>query len=271
MSDEEEAEKGDVALAFVATSSARLPPVREIVAAAGGEMAPESRGLLARLFGRKSTAANEKQWQGTNLVFHAGDAMIAVGLMPPYPWPDLEGPCATAWWWPEATERMRAHTHHFLISILGAPAMPPVERRVLLTRVAAAVVRNTDAVGVYWAEGTLVHEPKAFLAQADDASATSIPGPLWIDVRVEQNADRTLRCFTTGLAPLGHLEIEVERATLEPRELLEFVGDTACYIVNNDVPIKDGETMGRTADEKFRVRHAPSMFDRGTVMRLIMD
>ena len=43
-------------------------------------------------------------------VFACGDAHCAVSLMPaPIPWPELEGPCATAWWWPQATERMRAH------------------------------------------------------------------------------------------------------------------------------------------------------------------
>jgi hypothetical protein len=166
---------------------------------------------------------------------------------------------------------MRAHTHHFIVTVLGG-TIPPVERRVILTRIVAALLRNSDAVGVYWAEGTLVHEPASFLEQAEGISETQIPGPLWIDVRVEKNDDaaKTLRCFTTGLEPLGHMEIEVSRSRLKPQELLEFVGDTACYIVNNNTPIKDGETLGRTADEKFKVRHAKSMFDRGQVMRIEM-
>ena len=25
----------------------------------------------------------------------------------PIPWSNLEGPCATAWWWPDATEKMK--------------------------------------------------------------------------------------------------------------------------------------------------------------------
>jgi len=272
MSDEEEdagADKSDVAIAMVATSSLRLPPAKEIVAAAGGRSS-KSPSLLGRLFGAKPNAPAEQQWQDKNLVFNFRDGMIAVALMPgPIPWSDLEGPCATAWWWAEAAERMRAHTYHFIVTVMGG-TIPPVERRVILTRLVSAVLRHTDAVGVYWAEGTVVHEPTSFLEQAEGISETQIPGPLWIDVRLETNDDETLRCFTTGLAPLGHLEIEVPRATLKPQELLEFVGDTACYMVNTSTPIADGETLGRTATEKFKVRHMKSMFDRGTVMRINM-
>ena len=99
-------------------------------------------------------------------------------------------------------------------------------------------------------------------------SGTNIPGPVWLDVRVEPVGDDAVRCFTTGLAPLGFREIEVVRSTLPPNEVMEFIGDTACYIVNNRKQIKHGETMGRTATEQYQVSCAPSMFDRGEVMRL---
>jgi hypothetical protein len=267
--DDDGGEKGDVALAFVCTASTRLPPAKEIVAAAGGP-SRKSGSLLGRLFGAKPAAAKEQAWEGTNLVFNFRDGMVAVALMPgPVPWDDLEGPCATSWWWPEATEKMRAHKYHFIVTVMGG-TIPPVERRVILTNVVRAVARHTDAVGVFWAEGTVVHEPSAFLEQSEGVSETQIPGPLWIDVRIEQNDDNTLRCFTTGLKPLGHMEIEVPRTALKPQELIEFVGDTACYIVNTNTVIAHNETLGRTATEKFKVRHAKSMFDRGTVMRIDM-
>ena len=140
----------------------------------------------------------------------------------------------------------------------------------MLTKVVSAVVANTDAVGVYWGEGTLVHEPSEFLKRARTVSADDVPGTLWLDVRVEENPDGTLRCFTTGLAPLGFLEIEVQESGLAPEELMTFIGDTACYIVDKRLHIADGDTMGRTATEMYKVRHGPSMFDRPKVMHLVM-
>ena len=67
---------------------------------------------------------------------------------------------------------------------------------------------------------------------------------------------------------MGFLEIEVARSLLPAEELMEFIGDTACYIVNGR---NDGETMGRTATERYKVRHVPSMYSRGMVMRLVMQ
>ncbi|MGC3972441.1 MAG: hypothetical protein QM775_35380 [Pirellulales bacterium] len=149
----------DPAIAMVATSSPRLPAADKILAAVGAGSKP---GFFGKLFGRKSTS-DDDEWQSGSLVvpFHGGQ--LAVSLMPaPIPWHDLEGPCATAWWWPEATEKMRRHTHHFLLAIIGG-TLQPIARRVALTKLANAVVKATDSVGVYWGEGTLVHEPSAFL------------------------------------------------------------------------------------------------------------
>jgi len=254
---------------MVATSTERLPATSAIMAACGLN-APAKGGLLGSIFGRKATAPKDFDWKEGILVAPFRDGQLAVSLIPaPIPWSELEGPCATAWWWPEATQKMQAHRCHFLIGLLGG-SMDPIERRVILTRLASAIVQNSDAVGVYWGEGTLVHEPREFVQQAEAVNAETIPGTLWIDVRIEKNRDGSLRCFTTGLAPLGFLEIEVEQSRLPPEELMGFIGDTACYIVNGRLHIKDGETMGRTATERYKVKHMASMFDRAPVMRLVM-
>jgi hypothetical protein len=269
MSSPTEETKVDAAIAMVATSSRRLPDVAGILAACG--MASAGRGVLGSIFGRKSAPSDDHRWDDGHLVFPFRDAQLAVSLMPaPVPWSDLEGPCATAWWWPEATEHMRRHRYHFLVALIGG-SIDQVERRVILTKVVSAVVSGTDAVGVYWAEGTVVHEPGQFVEQAESASEDDIPGPLWIDVRIEENDDGSYRCFTTGMAHLGFLEIEVERSRLAPEELMEFIGNTACYIVNGRKQIEDGETMGRTESERYKVRHVPSMFDRSPVMSLVME
>jgi hypothetical protein len=257
------------ALAMVATANTRLPDAGKILGACETQ-AVSSGGNLGSLFGRKARPSKEHVWQDGNLVFQYRDAQLAVSLMPvPIPWSSLEGPCATAWWWPDAAEVMRRHTNHFLVALMGG-SIDSVERRVVLTKVVSAVVANADAVGVYWGEGTLVHEALAFVRQASSVSAEDIPGPLWIDVRIEKNSDGTFRCFTTGMAPLGFLEIEVIKSSLRPEELMGFVGNTACYIVNRRLHIPDGDTMGRSATEMYKVQHGPSMFDRPSVMYLVM-
>ncbi len=256
------------ALAMVATSGTKLPDAAKLVAACDFGA---SKGGLSRLFSRaKPAPATTPTWDGQILVFSLRDMQVSVALMPtPIPWSELEGPCATSWLWTEATECMQAHTNHFLVALTGG-SMDPIERRLLLTKLVSAVVFESDAVGVYWGDGTLVVEPKMFVEMAQTAGPKDLPVPIWVDLRIAENDDDTVRCFTEGMAPLGFLEIEVPSSTLPAGELLEFIGDTACYILNGRIQIPDGDTMGRTADEKYKVTHGQSMFDRPEVMRLEM-
>ncbi len=269
MSDDRQDSKEELAMAIVATSSARLPNASQIIAAAA-EKTSRNGGFLRSLFGRRPRTSDQCSWKSGILMFPREDAQVLVTLLPvAIPWSSLAGPCATSWWWPEATACMEQHACHFFVVLRGG-SLDSVERRIILTRLTAAIVRESDAVGVYWGEGTLVHEPGEFLRQAESASPHHIPGTLWIDVRVEEYEDGSLRCFTTGLAPLGFLEIEVRKSYLASDELMSFVGDTACYIVNNRLHIADGETMGHTATEQYQVRDGPSMFDRSKVMQIVM-
>jgi hypothetical protein len=202
-----------------------------------------------------------------SLVFHLGDSM-AVALMPaPIPWSDLEGPCATAWWWPEATERMQRHNSHIIVALLGGSGSP-VERHLLLTHLVAAVAAHADAAGIYWGAGTVVHEPSAFQEQAADLSAGNLAPQLWVDMRLVQNEDGSLRYFTTGMQPFGCLEIEIDQSRRPPEEILDFCYGIVSYVLMRGATIGDGETVGRSAEEKIQVRHQPSMWDRGTVMKL---
>ena len=48
-----------------------------------------------------------------------GDYTFAVTLVPqPIPWSQLEGPCATAWYWPEAASDLRGHQAHLLLTLV---------------------------------------------------------------------------------------------------------------------------------------------------------
>ena len=183
----------------------------------------------------------------------------------PIPWEDLEGPCATAWWWPEATKRMQSHTSQFIVAVRQGE-ITRLHRRIVLTHVVRAVCANSDAVGVYWGEGTLVHDPGDFIRESSHMTAEDFSIRLWVDIRIERNADQTRRCFTTGLVRFGLKEIEIQSTTMNVEDLYFFVVDVATYIVANDLNFKDGATVGPSDEVQYDVRHAPSMFDRDEVL-----
>ena len=203
------------------------------------------------------------------IVFGIGNDWATIAVMPaPIPWSNLEGPCATAWWWPDATETMKRHGGHILVALVGETGHV-LQRCLTLTHLTAAIALLTDATGIYWGGGTLVHEPQVFIGQAKDISLGNLPLHLWIDFRLEQNEDGSCRLFTTGMKVFDKMEIEIPHSTKAPAEILNLAHAIAEYVLTSEKMIREGETIGRSESEKVKVSYAPSICDSEiTAMRL---
>jgi hypothetical protein len=210
--------------------------------------------------------------EGGVFSFDAGDEFLALALMPaPYPAADLEGPIATSWMWPPQPpiENVKRHRSHLLITMTGGSA-DPVRRRLILTAVTALAARQPGVMAVYWPEATLVLFPPVFVAMAEKINSPEAPPLyLWVDLRAFRNDDGTTGLFTTGLAPLGHMEIEIPRIDMEPGDLREWLLNIMYYLLENGPVLQDGQTIGMSAEQQIHIRHCQSSFGHpGKVIRL---
>jgi hypothetical protein len=252
----QQADQSRPLLAMIALNSPALPPVASL-----------TRSLKA--IPEIAVDLGSVQAKDNGLVLGLGNDRAIVALMPmPIPWSNLEGPCATAWWWPEASEKVQQHTSHLLVMLAGDTGNL-IQRHLTLTHLTAAVASLTDAVGIYWSGGTLVHRPQDFIDEAQNVSDDNLPLHLWIDFRIEQNEDGSYRLFTTGMKALGQMEIEIAHSTKTPEEIVHFAHSVAGYLITSNPRIDSGETIGRSQAEKIPATRAPSMFDATiTVLRL---
>ncbi len=224
----------------------------------------------ARITGK--SVAKIQRAEGGVFSFEVGDEFVAMAHMPaPYPEKDLAGPLATSWMWPPEPpkENVKQHRTHLLITMTGGSA-DPIRRRLILTAVTALAAKQPGVMAVYWPEATLVHFPPLFVSMAESInSPVAPPLYLWVDLRVFRNPDDTTGLFTTGLAPLGHMEIEIPKIDMPPGELREWLLNIMYYLLENGPVLKDGETIGMSAEQKIRIRHCPSSFGHsGKVVRL---
>ena len=205
-----------------------------------------------------------------------GDEIVCWAHMPaPYPWSDLEGPCATSWMWPggmTATEIIRPHRTHLLVTMIGGKA-DRIRRRLILTGLTAIAGRQAGVLGIYWPDSTLVHYPKLFIKMADEVNSPQAPPLyLWVDYRVFRNADGTFGMFTTGLSAIGYMELEIPSVAMEPAELRQWGMNISYYLIEHGPVLKDRDTIGATADAMFRIRHVPSSHGaKGLVMRFVVE
>ncbi len=205
------------------------------------------------------------------LSLQVGDEWLFVAHMPaPYPWSDLEGPCQTAWMWPGGRGAMslKNHKSHVLVTIIKG-SRDHVARRLIMTKVMAALCKLPGVVGVYWPDATMVHEPRIFSEFAKVATREEPPVYLWVDARLFKNDDDTFGLFTTGLGALGLMEMEIPSIDMPPGELREWAANICLYLINRRSPIPDGDTIGATKEQQLKVRHVDSTFGHpGKVMRI---
>lgn len=246
-------------LALVALERAEMPPFDQ-VAAWYAERYPDAPAPLA-------AGATDKLQTVT-----LGEFTAAATLVPrPIPWSQLEGPCATAWYWPEAAEALRPHEAHLLVTLIDEGGRP-IDKASALTRLTAAVTATAPSVGVFWGPGRLVHPPAAFVEQAAHVSPDNLPLFLWIDFRIEQADDGSLRLFTTGLEALGETELEVPHYVGAAQDLLDFVYNIAHYLLSRRKTINDGDTIGVSEQVQATARRGPSMLGgEGEVIQLSFE
>lgn len=203
------------------------------------------------------------------LAFSIGSTDVILGLMPgPIPWSDLEGPCSTSYLWPKATEALKHHKAHVIVTVNGD--LDPLALSSLLTKVTASVMSTSPvAIGVYWGNATLVIPKDMFIDFAVEIMPHGPPLHIWVDFRVGLEDKKSSSGFTTGMAALGHMEFEAQRTPERPGDLRERLLALAGYVLENGPVIKDGDTVGEDASEKIRVTYSDSVFGhKGKIMRL---
>jgi hypothetical protein len=210
--------------------------------------------------------------QDETLTFDFDGAMGFVSLMPaPIPWTDLEGPCATAWYWPEATEVLKGHTAHLIVTLTGNPG-DAIDRHLRLTRLVAATANASQALGVYWGGAPLVQPREGFSEVAKEAARDNLPLELWVEQRVFSNAHEKFSVFTAGMDKLGVMEIEVRDTSGDASDVMSMIYGLAQYLVLNGNAIADGDTVGQSEEQKIIARHVDSEWERpGKVLLLEIE
>lgn len=204
--------------------------------------------------------------------FSWGDATIAYNLIDrPIPAGQLEGPCACAWYWPDAAVAMSRHQAHLIVALVD-DERDQLAICMKLTQFVAALLPHAAAVGLQWGGSRQVHQPGAFCELAATMSRENLPLHLWIDYRIEQDGAGGLRLFTTGLSAFGRRELEVATFSGEPQELMNHAYNIAHYLIDKRAVLRDGETIGLPGDVQVIIHEARSFLDgEMEVLRLDFD
>ena len=198
-------------------------------------------------------------------VFTVNGTMIAVSLMPaPVPNGEVEQYAPANYTWPEAAEVSSRHTAHLLIAVMGNEK-DPVGAGKLFTAVAASCLVQPNVLGIY-TSGTVL-SPDYFLRTAKDLKDGQLPIMSWVFVFLYRGKQGFCG-YTIGLETFGREELEVLDSSHQPSEILPFLYDICSYLISGDVYLRDGETIGSSAEEKLPITRSPGVSLPGMTLKI---
>uniref|UniRef100_UPI003AB4C9A2 immunity protein Imm33 domain-containing protein n=1 Tax=Dysosmobacter sp. TaxID=2591382 RepID=UPI003AB4C9A2 len=190
------------------------------------------------------------------LVFEVGDMLAAVSLAE-YPIPDgeAEGNAENNYMWEDAVKTAKAHRAHLMVAVLGKEE-DLLEKGRLFTKVMAACCRQKYASGIY--TSGVVFEPRFYEGFADMMQEDELPIFNWIWFGLWRD-EHGMNGYTYGMASFGKDEMEVLGTDAKPSDLRDFLASLASYVLENDVDLHDGETIGFAEDDKHTITRSPGV------------
>lgn len=197
------------------------------------------------------------------LQFSIGNgASLLVSLMP-LPVPNREADGAFAYSYSaglNAERGLAPHQAHLITFFRDEPGRTIYDGLTRFTYLVAAVAQASHAIAIYWGDAGATHSARFFIDRARECDP-DLMLPLWCGFEVAQDGPRA-SVLTVGMRrQLGIMEM---RITAPRRNLSEYVGamfDILAYAARSGAAVPDGDTIGRSADERLRVRYERSPAD----------
>jgi hypothetical protein len=186
------------------------------------------------------------------------DETVMVAHMPaPIPASDLWAAAQYAYHWTTALEEIGKHKSHLIVSMMRSPTNQ-VRRYKIFSEIICAILRTTDAIGVYKGGQSLLIAAEQYLETvkyADD----DLPINLWIYFGLIE-ADSGNSGYTYGLKQFDKPEMEIVDTGESLEDIRELLFNITYYVVENDITFRDGETCGLSQEQKINISYSKGKF-----------
>jgi hypothetical protein len=119
----------------------------------------------------------------------------------------------------------------------------------------ASVAHALDALGIYDGNAGATHIAPFYIGAAQQET---LPPHLVTGLSLAKESEICATVLTKGLRRLGLREFLITVPIEEMRSGVEYLLDLVGYVVNRQEQLGDGETVGRSPEERLLVRHQRS-------------
>ena len=240
---------------FVLLSKPGHPKAEDVVRAFAS-FAPKEQRLRVRA----GSTTDSSQKKILEFEVSSGETAFVVALPVPVPNGEAEkavrfsvSAMGTGW-------KLPAHKAHLMVCLRSTVSSPVVASLSCFTSLVAAVAKASRAVGVYWSNAGATHDAEFFVAMAREPGL--VPRlALWTGVSVAREPDGRLSLLSLGMRQLNLPDLLLLAPKSAGNDALATLFDLLAYAAELGRPLPEGDTVGRTADERLPVHSVPSPID----------
>lgn len=196
------------------------------------------------------------------LVFNYEDMMVAVSFIPA-PVKEAVDVAKNNVFWTNGAEEVKKHGTHAIVAVMHSS--DSLAQSTMYSMVAASLLKLPGAVGIYQVPTVLPAD--YFTMVADSIKEDVLPVPTWVYFGIYPDGE-DFSGYTYGLGYFGKDEIEVIRTKAEPMDLYDFLMDVAYYVINEDVVLHDGETLGFSDEQKLQLTRSDGVAVEGMSIKI---
>lgn len=201
---------------------------------------------------------------GDSLVFTVGEMMVACAYMPaPIPDNEVDDCCKFNLLWPEAEQVVKSQQAHVIVTVMNAT--DAVAGHVLFTQVTASLLQWEHAIAYYSAP--MVVSASSYVEHAETIKEHDVPVQLWVFTGLYTQEQKACT-YTVGLNKFGKDEIEVLQSEHSLADVFGFMQSIISYVVEYDVILQGGQTIGFSADQKLQMTRSKGVSVPGDSIKI---
>jgi hypothetical protein len=203
----------------------------------------------------------------SSLILKIDNQMVMAALIPAaIPKGELDYCIDVGYFWKNAKTEALEHKAHIIISVLPSN-FSAVDMNSIFTKMAAAILEETDALGIYLGSRTLLLSKEFYITNAELLKEGSLPLFNWAYFGMVKQGDKN-SVYTYGLELFGKREMEIIDSPHPMTELQDMMYNTAHYVLDSDVTLNNGETIGIAAAQKLKISLSKGKFLAGKTLKI---
>ncbi|CAL2086033.1 DUF4261 domain-containing protein [Tenacibaculum sp. 190524A05c] len=192
--------------------------------------------------------------------------IVIANISAPIPGKEVENAAEYNYFWKNGVQETSKHKAHIVVSIMNA-GKNPVKENVLYSKIASAIMNNSSSLGIYIGGRTLVLKKDFYLSNVEMMTEEDLPLYNWIYFGIKQlNGKQSV--YTYGLSDFGKMEMEIIDSNKSIQEINEMMFNITHYVIAYNVTLRDGETIGLSAEQKLKISESKGKFLGGNTLKI---